>query len=526
MNCETCINNYYKINGTNNCYSEDLLEQGYYLKNNLFFPCEENCLTCSNSKTKINDIESNNCLSCDKINKGLYLVNELNNCESIDYKNNGYYLKEDSNGIEIFYKCYQSCSLCDKGKEFDIDTNQDNHNCLECSENNYKLKNDLNPKNCYGNEMISLGYFLVDNYWQLCHENCESCIDKPIYNENNELVNQNCIVCYEGLHFIDQTNNCANNSILENGYYFDDIDLKYHKCNIQCKTCQKISDENNPNCLSCNINQGYYPADNKPSSNCYNKTTINNGYSLLKLYDKEKGIISKKWVICYSTCNSCFSYGNSIIHNCHTCISKYYLLYNTTNCVSKEYALINGYYFNSTFSQFVKCDKACITCNLGPIGDNTNCIKCNEEEGYYSIFGKSNSMCFNSEAIKEGYFLDKSKTPYKWNECYENCATCEFKGNSKKMSCLSCKTNLKSKLYNKTIYFRFSNGNCIEGCPNNLFLTKDGDCVQFCPNNTYKFIQNYTCIDSCPQNYEINVDKKECEFIYLKNQFHLLNLKN
>ena len=135
MNCILCIDNYYKINGTNNCYSEDLLNNGYYLKDNLFFPCEEKCLTCSDKKTIIDGIESNNCLSCDKTNKGLYLVNELKNCEPIDFKENGYYLEENSNGIEIFYKCYDSCSLCDKGKEFDVNTNQDNHNCLFCAEN-------------------------------------------------------------------------------------------------------------------------------------------------------------------------------------------------------------------------------------------------------------------------------------------------------------------------------------------------------------------------------------------------------
>jgi hypothetical protein len=145
MNCELCKTNYYKINGTNNCYKNDILSQGYYFKNNLFFSCEENCLTCSNGKTILNEIESNNCLSCDKINKGLYLMNELNNCEPINYTNNGYYLKEDSNGIEIFYKCYENCLICDNGKE------GENHNCLACADNYHPRRNDIYPKNCYGN---------------------------------------------------------------------------------------------------------------------------------------------------------------------------------------------------------------------------------------------------------------------------------------------------------------------------------------------------------------------------------------
>lgn len=504
MNCELCKTNYYKINGTNNCYKDDILNQGYYFKDNLFFPCEENCLTCSNGKTTFNGVNSNNCLSCDKINKGLYLVNELNNCEPISYTNNGYYLKEDSNGIEIFYKCHETCSLCDNGKEVD------NHNCLVCAENNYPKKNDIYPKNCYGNEMISLGYNIVRNFWQICHENCLVCTQKPLYDEYNRLISQNCITCIEGYNLVFQTSNCVNESYLENGYYLGDSDLMYHKCDIQCQTCEKNSNEYDPKCLTCNVEKGYYPSDTKPSSHCYNKTTIDKGYSLYHNYDKVTGIMTKKWILCYSTCQTCLSMGNEEENNCLSCISKHYLIYNTTNCIQNEFAISNGYYFNTTYGQYVKCDKACINCNYGPVDGNTNCIKCNENEGYYSIKGKSSSMCFNSETIGEGYFLDKFETPYKWSECYETCGSCEMKGNENKMLCQSCKTNLISKKYNKVMHLKFSNGNCIEGCPNNLFLTKEGDCVELCPSETFQFIPNTTCVDSCPPNYELDENKTKC----------------
>ena len=504
MNCNLCKANYYKINGTNNCYKDDILSKGYYLKNNLFFSCEENCLTCSNGKTILNEIESNNCLSCDKINKGLYLVNELNNCEPINYTNNGYYLKEDPNGIEIFYKCYETCSLCDNGKE------DENHNCLTCADNYYPKRNDIYPKNCYGNEMISLGYNLVKNFWQICHENCLTCAQKPLYDEYNELISQNCITCIEGFNLVYQTSNCANESIIEEGYYLSDDDSMYHKCDIQCQTCEKNSNEYNPKCLSCNIQNGYYPSDDKPISHCYNKTTIGKGHSLYQTYDEDTGIITKKWILCYSTCQTCFAIGDEVENNCLSCISKHYLIYNTTNCILNEYAISNGYYFNTIYGQYVKCDKACINCHDGLVDGNTNCIKCNENEGYYSIKGKSNSMCFNSESIGEGYFLDKFDIPYKWSECFEKCASCEIKGNARKMFCNSCKTNLISKTYNKVIYLKLSNGNCLEGCPNNLFLTKEGDCVELCPSKTFQFIPNTTCVDFCPPNYELDENKTKC----------------
>ena len=510
MNCILCKENYYKINGTNNCYDEDLLNNGYYLNNNLFFPCEENCLTCSNSKTIIDERESNNCLSCDQINKGLYLVYDLKNCEPIEYKENGYYLESDPNGLEIFYKCYYSCHLCDKGIEYDFETSQDNHNCLECEENYYKLKNDLNPKNCYGNEMIAKGYTLVRNFWTICHQNCEECSEKPTYNEYRELISQNCLLCYGDMNFIYETSDCGDDSLLENGYFFDDDDSMYHKCNIQCKSCEKNSTEDDPKCLSCNVDGGYYPAFFKPESRCYNKFTIDPEYVLVQIIDQETGKKYKKWTICYQTCRTCLGPGNENENNCANCISKYYLIYNTTNCVTKEYASEHGYYYNNTFGQYVQCDKACITCTAGIVNGNTNCIKCNEEDGYYPIKGKSNSICYNSETVPKGYYLNQFETPYKWDECYENCATCEYKGNSNKMSCLSCRTDIISPIYNKIIYFKLQEGNCIEGCPNDLFLTNSGDCVEVCPNLTYQFSPNTSCVEQCPKNYELDKNKTRC----------------
>ena len=114
--------------------------------------------------------------------------------------------------------------------------------------------------------------------------------------------------------------------------------------------------------------------------------------------------------------------------------------------------------------------------------------------------------------MEEGFFLNKMKEPYIWNDCYENCARCEYKGTENKMKCISCRTNLKNK-FNKNKYFVLINGNCIESCENDLFLTKDGDCVTECPLGTYQFILNYnhSCLDFCPDKYKISSDQKKCE---------------
>ena len=522
MNCILCKTDYYKIIDTNNCIN-DITNKGYYLKNDLAIPCEENCLTCSDGESSLNEnnIDNNNniitditknCLSCDENTKNLFLVENINNCEPMDFKSKGFYLQTESNGKKIFHKCYKSCSLCERNREIDPTTHNENHNCLECAQNYHRLLNDENEYNCYGEEMIEKGYRLVRNIWQICHENCDTCTGRPTYDETNTIViNQNCRDCYEGFKFIYQTSNCADNSYLEKGYYFDDIIQKYRECDISCISCEKYSTENEPKCIKCNNDQGYYKAENKPDSRCYNRSTIDEEYVLSIRYD-EDGNMYKKWALCYETCLSCTKYGTEEDHACISCLSRHYLIYNTSNCITNNYAINNGYYFNTTYLQFVECDKACHNCEGPPIDDNTNCKQCNYEDNYYPIEGKTNNYCYNNETIEEGYFLNQFTEPYKWSNCYENCATCEFKGTINKMNCLSCRTNLKNQ-FDKIKLFLLLNGNCIEICPENLFLTKEGDCVSDCPSGTYQFHldYNFSCVDFCPDKYLISADGKKCE---------------
>ena len=522
MNCISCIEDYYRKIDTNNCIT-DITNQGYYAKGDIAYPCEENCLTCSDGKTKINENNvnnnniiitniTNNCLSCDQNTKDLYLVENINNCEPIDFKQNGYYLKEESNGVKIFHQCFKSCSLCEKYLEIDPETNKENHNCDECAENYYPKLNDENEKNCYNEEMIEElgeGLRLVRNVWQICHENCGSCEIGPTY-EGKNLISQNCDTCYTGFNFIYGTIDCIDESYLEKGYYFDDSDGYYKKCDISCISCEKGSTEEDPKCIKCNNAGSYFKAENKPNNICYNSSTITPGYTLSPRYDENNNLY-RIWSLCYETCIYCLRAGTEEDHGCSTCISKHLLIYNTSNCVTEEYAYDHGYYYNSTYGQYYRCDRACINCKKGPINGNTNCEKCNYEENYYPIEEKTNRLCYNNETIGEGYYLNVFSEPYKWSPCYENCATCQFLGNKNKMNCLSCKKSLKNK-FNKFKYFLFMNGNCIEACPDELFLTKEGDCVSECPDGTYHYHLNwnYSCVDFCPDLYVISPDGKKC----------------
>ena len=86
------------------------------------------------------------------------------------------------------------------------------------------------------------------------------------------------------------------------------------------------------------------------------------------------------------------------------------------------------------------------------------------------------------------------------------------------MRCLSCKTNYVSKEYNKLVYLKLTEGNCIISCIDNLFLTKEIECVSTCPFGTYEYIPNNRCVDECPSSFIINEEKTRCIFSSFNNE--------
>ena len=174
MNCILCKEDFHKLNGTNNCYK--ILNESFYLKDDIFYPCDENCLTCSDGK---ND-KSNNCLSCDFENKELYLVEDLNNCEHKNFT--GYYLENEKH---LLKKCYNSCKSCNGPSEIMSYINETNHNCIECAENFYKLPYGLLPNNCYDNETIQSWKYTKETIWVI-----ESNLNK----EKTTYINESTII--------------------------------------------------------------------------------------------------------------------------------------------------------------------------------------------------------------------------------------------------------------------------------------------------------------------------------------------
>ena len=328
------------------------------------------------------------------------------------------------------------------------------------------------------------------NQHNICHYTCKTCIDEPILDEIGNIKNQNCINCTEGYNLMFGTNNCYDNSILEQGYYLSSNDSMYHKCDTQCKTCKENVTNKNIYCISCNNNQGYYSVENTSIFECFNSENIENYYYLKEYYDPKQMKIIKEWALCYLTCASCYGEGTSTLHNCKECISNYHLIADSTDCITEEYAFNHGYYLNSETNNFEKCYIACSRCNKSSETNNTNCIECNYEEGFYPIYEEDANNCFNNDTIKGGYYLDEKEIPYKWKKCYEKCEECNESGNSTNMNCLSCKNNL------------------LNNSPYRISLTSIGNCILVCSNGTYQFLN--TCLESCPYNYVINEKEKKC----------------
>ena len=185
-NCVECIDNYFKLENTNNCVNKDNPPERYFFDNerNLFIKCHDNCKTCSEGpinstyfsclscdENSILYPESANCLNCFVRNK---YVNYYRN-ECLDYIPEGYYLDDDEN--KILGKCYFSCKNCN----FQGDSND--HKCLECGET-YIYKNKEGTK-CIDDCLKEYSY--VDIETKICYNDCsENLVSERIYNFNHE----------------------------------------------------------------------------------------------------------------------------------------------------------------------------------------------------------------------------------------------------------------------------------------------------------------------------------------------------
>ena len=426
---ESCFENGYNKEYNNICYYE--CPKGTLLNNNL---CEDNiCL---------NNYEDN-----------------LLNCSGKTPE--GYYLDTYDN---LYKKCFYKCKYCyGPGNETE-------NNCIECKDNFMFLKK---------NESI-------------CYEICEFFY---YYNELNEYkctLNNTCPLGFNKL--IVSKNECVNECKTN-----DDLNTLYEYKNFCYEKCPN-------NTFKLLNNQKYLCVDEIPEDYYFD-------------------IKEETYKKCYKTCKVCYNEGDEINNmNCKICINNYFLLNGTNNCYN-ESLLNKGYYLKN--DTFYPCHKSCSKCNtpLDIIKENQNCIECNLKDDYYPL-NEDNSLCYNNETIKEGYYLKNETSSFVWKKCHERCKKCSREGDIFNMNCISCKSNLINNKTNEIYYFNLINGNCIQTCPNNLLLTPFEECVDRCPNGTYEYPLNNTCLTFCPNNYEINKDQNKCVLIKFDANTTVSEFKN
>ena len=374
--------NYYNYNHT---ICLDYISDGYYLNKSHYktiYKCDIKCQNCSHEST-----EENQCLSCNN-NFGFYpKLNDKSNYGNFIncYFNlsKGYYLENN-----IYKSCYETCKKCIKLGD------ANNHQCTECY-----LNYTLNETNCY--EICQYYYYFDSSNQYHCTKN-EECPDNyKLINDKKKCINKcseddiykieyknKCYqFCPDNTYYNYNLTECIDN--IPEGFYCNNTSLKtIDKCDIKCNNCSYESIKDGL-CISCNINDNYYPKNNieqKKFIDCYNKL---DGYFLNQS--------TKYFEPCYKTCKSCEKLGDNYDHKCTECYSNYN--HTNSNCYEKckyfyYYDLLNEYHC----SEKNECPKG-----YKKVVDQMKCIlKCSDDKEYRYEYKDS---CYSS--CPEGTILSK-----------------------------------------------------------------------------------------------------------------------
>ena len=385
--------------------------------------CYKGCSQCHDEGNELN----HNCISCHN-EKGYYFKedNEFNNCFTKINIGNGYYLDTIN---KIFKKCNDRCLTCNIGG------NDSFSNCTKCKEDYHFDPIKLN--HCIkSNELIDINYYLDNNddKYKICHESCLECSGQ----------NNNCLSCNntKGYYFKENNENniCYSNNTIEIGYYFNNNDYLFKKCNYKCLTCDYGGSNSSSNCTKCK-NIDNYHFDPIKKNHCIKFNELPNISYYLDINDD-------KYKSCHESCLTCDGpYDN----NCTSCNGNtFFEVENFEKCLNYS-EIPTNYYGEYSSGKFIyyKCHISCSTCLIG--GKN-KCQKCNIEEGYFPVEDKT-GYCLTEEEIPDKYYLDINIT--KMLKCHINCDSCSkgFNNITNEMNCDTCINGL---------YFQnISSTNCV-----------------------------------------------------------------
>ena len=282
--CITCREQFYFINGTQNCFSYP--KTHYYLDENTkkFYPCFKDCFTCDN---KAINRQNMNCLSCTSdfifYPKG---KNCLNCPDFVNYPQTqcissvpeGFYIVNKTLGL--IAQCYHLCKTCSKGPLNDTDGYH--MNCDICL---YENKNfipsepgDCPPSPEEGDEEEPMGGQCSKDFPILNNKKCKAiyCTKKEF--EDKTCVINNDIVKKQWFNNINIFPNKAKNVTYAYGEKGEIFLIAQHDEPFSYTTLDIFGFDKN--------NEGYFYDETNKEYNTYKKLTIKN----IRYKDVEKVI--------------------------------------------------------------------------------------------------------------------------------------------------------------------------------------------------------------------------------------------
>ncbi len=476
-NCHKCKDGYHFIyNRTGYCVRPADKCENCYLDedDDTYKPCYEKCGGCSQG----GDSTNHHCTFCAKYTNGTFIYyfveGHSGQCFNRSEINDDYYYEEEEN---IYRPCYNKCKKCSKGG------NDDNHNCDVCVNGYYFVYNKVGYCVSENDKPEDTYFDNTTNTFERCYDRCKSC---SIGGNSN---NHNCNRCIDGYFFIyNKTGYCVSPSEKPDDCYLEND--TYKKCYERCGSCSQSGSSTNHNCLTCkkdgNGKYLYHFVEGREGF-CINDAEKESNYYL----DEQTNTYRR----CYSTCATCSRPGNSLTHNCTTCINDYaFLAGQGSNCF--EITEKDGYYKdeNGTWS---RCYDTCNKCNKGGDSTNHNCLQCIDGYKFYLVNGYV--LCVKDKP--DNTYLDNDT----YRPCFERCNSCSQGGDSNNHNCLECAKNSNGDYLYHFVHNR--PGQCIkkeEANPDDYLDTGDNtyyDCYKSCGTcNKDGTSANHNCL-TCKSGY-------------------------
>ena len=251
-----------------------------------------------------------------------------------------------------------------------------------CSDPCYTIINPkINKENnkCIQNCSFDLNY--PYEYNNICYKTCPS---------NTFISSNNYYLCVDSCNYYNENKTICIDNIPE-GYYLNDSFSKIiKKCDIKCKKCSSESISYNNFCITCNIENNYYPKLNDIMTNnsfkdCFDK--IPEGFFLNKK--------NSYYESCYPTCKECKWSGNKNNNNCTKCYNSYQLIGN--NCLE----ICNNYYYFDKIKNEYLCIEECPSdfpyLKYGYI--------CDDECNLIELFSNDCKVKYSNQNIKDELLL-------------------------------------------------------------------------------------------------------------------------